>query len=309
MPSPASDTMNPMPKSAKYIPARIICNILACLALSGYSNDAVSWKTEGHTAIGILAVGQLQPQALLELEGIVSPLNKQAMAEACNWPDDLRETDAGNSSSPLHFVNIPRGNEVYVAARDCPEPAQAEAAGLPARFCITEAIKHFAAGLADAQASREQRWQAFAWLCHLVGDLHQPLHAGFADDRGGNDVQVVFNGAAMDLHHFWDAALIQQKAGSWQYLVGELGVFPPAPAGSDFSPGMVDDWTNEAHNLVGLTVYPATANIEAAYALQSWELIQKQIGLAASRLATIINHQLNPAEPVNPPELPGDSGQ
>jgi hypothetical protein len=113
----------------------------------------------------------------------------------------------------------------------------------------------------------------------------------------------------MDLHEFWDTALIQQKAGSWQYLVGELGVFPPAPAGLDWSPDSVDDWTNESHNLVRFTVYPATANIDAAYALQSWELIQKQIRLAATRLATIINHQLKPAEPANPPELPGNSGQ
>jgi hypothetical protein len=298
-----------MLNSSKYFPARISCYLLACLALSGYSYDAASWGTEGHTAVGILAVGQLQPEALLALEGIVSPLNKQAMAAACNWPDDLRETDAGNSSSPLHYVNIPRGNEVYSVTRDCPEPAHSETADLPARFCITEAIKYFAAGIADAQASREQRWQAFAWLCHLVGDLHQPLHAGFADDRGGNDVEVVFNGEAMDLHEFWDTALIQQKAGSWQYLVGELGVFPPAPAGLDWSPDSVDDWTNESHNLDRFTVYPATANIEAAYALQSWELIQKQIRLAATRLATIINHQLKPAEPANPPELPGNSGQ
>ena len=85
-------------------------------------------------------------------------------------------------------------------------------------------------GLTRPQASRQQRWQSFAWLCHLVADLHQPMHAGFADDLGGNRIEVIFEDEPMNLHHFWDTALINQQAGSWQYLVGQLGVFPPAPA-------------------------------------------------------------------------------
>jgi len=290
-----------MLKSLLNASARLGGLTLASLALAGYSNDAASWGPEGHTAVGIIAVEQLQPQVLLELESFVSPLTREAVAQACNWPDVLRETDAGKWSSPLHYVNIPRGEETYSAARDCPLPPPGLASGdRPERFCVTESVKFFAAGIADRQASRENRWRAFAWLCHLVGDLHQPLHAGFGDDRGGNDVEVVFNGETINLHHFWDSALIQQEAGSWQYLVGELGVFPPAAAGSDFSPAMVDVWTTESHNLDRNFVYPAPEIINAAYAQQSWELIQQQIRLAATRLATIINHELRPGRSADP---------
>jgi hypothetical protein len=292
------------------VPARVSCVTAACLALAGYSNDASSWGPEGHTAIGIIAVEQLQPRALHELESIVSPLTKEAMAQACNWPDDLRETEAGKWSSPLHYVNIPRGEQTYSMARDCPVPPQDLAgADRPARFCVTESIKHFAAELGDRQATREERWQAFAWLCHLVGDLHQPLHAGYADDRGGNDVEVVFDDETIDLHEFWDSALIQHKAGSWQYLVGELGVFPHREEGSVWSPAMVDDWTTESHKLDVSFVYPAPERIDASYASQSWQLIQIQIRVAAARLATIINHQLESAEPASPAETPVDPGE
>ena len=66
-------------------------------------------------------------------------------------------------------------------------------ANRPPQRCATQAIKFFAAGLTNPQATPEQqRWKSLAWLCHLVGDLHQPLHAGFADDRGGNNVEVIF---------------------------------------------------------------------------------------------------------------------
>jgi len=266
---------------------------LVCLTLGGFSSNAISWGHDGHTAIGILAVNQLQPEALRQLEIIVNPLTTTAMAEACNWPDVIRETEEGEWSSPLHYINIPRNSDVYLASRDCPEsPESATRADRPARFCATEAIKHFASGLSDQHATSEQRWQAFAWLCHLVGDLHQPLHAGFADDRGGNDVDVIFNEEPMNLHHFWDTALIGQRAGSWQYLVGGLSDFPYVTAGSDWSPQVTNDWTSESHELAMMSAYPGKKQINICFAEESWEIAQQQIRKAASRLALIINSEL-----------------
>jgi len=280
---------------------------MVCAVLTVYSTDAPCWGLDGHTAVGVIAVQQLQPQALHELENIVDPLTTQTVEMACNWPDVLRETDAGKWSSPLHYVNIPRGEASYSTARDCPLPPPGLAsADRPGRFCATESIKFFAAELADPQLDKERRWRAFAWLCHLVGDLHQPLHAGYADDRGGNDVEVDFNDETINLHEFWDSALIDQEAGSWQYLVGELGVFPPAEAGSGWSPAMVDDWTTESHNLDRNFVYTAPKHIDAAYAQQSWSIIQRQIRLAGSRLATIINHELQAVESRDPAATPPD---
>jgi hypothetical protein len=276
--------------------SRIALTSVICMMLGVFSSDVLSWEYEGHTAIGVLAVGQLPPATVRELESFINPLTKQAMAEACNWPDDIRETEEGEWSTPLHYVNIPRSDAVYSGPRDCPahteHPVSAER---PAQYCLTESIKHFAAGLADEQASQEQRWQAFAWLCHLVGDLHQPLHAGFADDRGGNNVEVVFNDEPMNLHHFWDSALIEQRAGSWQFLVGELSEFPPVQADAGWSPGMVDDWTNESHKLAIQRSYPPTHIIDEDFAQQSWVVVQQQIRLASSRLAWIINTELSPA--------------
>jgi len=275
--------------------SRIIFVSLACLIAGGFSIDANSWGHDGHTAIGILAVNQLSPETIHELESIVSPLTKQAMAQACNWPDVIRETEEGKWSSPLHYVNIPRGEHAYSASRDCPAHTEHPAsADRPAQHCVTESIKHFATGLANPEASPQQRWQAFAWLCHLVGDLHQPLHTAFADDRGGNNVEVIFNGEPINLHHFWDSALIAQQAGSWQYLVGGLSEFPPVEAASDWTPALVDEWTNESHELARQHAYPPVKNINEAFAQQSWWLIQKQIRLASLRLAWIVNSELNP---------------
>ena len=159
-------------------------------------------------------------------------------------------------------------------------------------MCNTEAIKISAKELANPKAGKEQRWQAFAWLCHLVGDIHQPLHAGFGDDRGGNDFVVIFNDEETNLHTFWDHELISLQADGAQSLFQLLHESPVIPVTASWSPGLVNDWTNESHALAEQKVYPTSAQIDDAYVRQSWGIAHQQLRTAASRLALMINSEL-----------------
>lgn len=262
----------------------LVCATLATALLLSYSTQSIAWSHDGHSAVGILTAGQLNPDARIELGKIIDTQDEKALSAACNWPDELRETEEGVSTSPLHYINIPRGNLTYLESRDCPE-----------KQCVTEAIKHYAAELQNLQTTKELRWQAFAWLCHLTGDLHQPLHAGFADDRGGNNVDVVFESRQVNLHTFWDYELINHHAGSVQKLVELLGNHPATTVTSDWSTAMVNEWTSESHMLSQRFAYPPNTNIGDEWLLQSWELVQERISTAAQRLALIINSVL--AEP------------
>src|SRR4029077_12995310 len=62
----------------------------------------------------------------------------------------------------------------------------------------------------------ERKTTALAWLFHLVGDIHQPLHTAQIftvdypnGDRGGNEICVRVTQAEqpMDLHRFWDGVI------------------------------------------------------------------------------------------------------
>lgn len=277
--------------------SRLCLMALAGIGLMGYNGNLFAWGEDGHTAIGILAVNQLHASALSELEGIIQPLDKQAMKQACNWPDVIRETEEGEWSGPLHYVNIPRGIDSYERDRDCKiHPKHTNHPEGPTRYCVTESIKHYAGRLGDRQAAVDERREAFAWLCHLVADLHQPLHAGFADDRGGNDVEVKFEGKEMNLHRFWDSGLINDRAGSWQFLVGQTTPFPATTADSGWTQDTVNDWTSESHQLAERAAYPHRKKIKNSFADQSWEHIKRQIALAASRLALVINAELHDEE-------------
>ena len=267
----------------------ICCPLLLILTLLN-PVTARAWGPDGHIQIGMLAVQNLDPTASAWLQDVLGTNDVAAIDEACNWPDQVRETPQWEWSAPQHYVNIPRSTSHYDRARDCPD-------GL----CVTEAIKKYANQLADSQLAdsrlnRRKQWEAFAWLCHLVGDLHQPLHAGYRDDRGGNDVNVSYRGETINLHQFWDRAVIREfmgPDGAWRE--------PPLsgnslPAGKPWNPAETDAWTDRSHLLAGEAAYPPGENIQADFAEKSWLIIRQQWLRAGERLARILNTVVGESE-------------
>ena len=63
------------------------------MAMLGFNTDACAWGSDGHTTIGTLAMDQLDPEVKIALQDIVGTLDEDAMINACNWPDAIRETE------------------------------------------------------------------------------------------------------------------------------------------------------------------------------------------------------------------------
>jgi hypothetical protein len=81
-------------------------------------------------------------------------------------------------------------------------------------------VKVLITQLKSNEAYKEKAYD-LGWLLHLVGDLHQPMHAvnGISvtlpeGDRGGNLVEIkgVTDGAS-ELHAFWDEVLGNSSGG------------------------------------------------------------------------------------------------
>src|SRR6266436_8860325 len=81
---------------------------------------------------------------------------------------------------------------------------------------LTTAVKRKKASIVRKENDPEQKAIALAWLFHLVGDIHQPLHTAQLftveypkGDRGGNEIcfRVTQAGQPMDLHRFWDGVI------------------------------------------------------------------------------------------------------
>ncbi len=239
---------------------------------------ARAWGPEGHFQVGKLALQGLDPTASAWLHDVLGTDDEAAINTACNWPDHVRDTPDWDWSGPQHYVNIPRSASRYDRERDCPD-------GL----CMTEAIKKYAGQLGDPRLVKHKQWEAFAWLCHLVGDLHQPLHAGYRDDRGGNFVKVSYRSEAINLHQLWDSALIREHLeprGNWQKPASAGN---PLLTGKPWNPAETDVWTGESHRLAGEAAYPPGEIIHSDFAENSWLLIRRQWLRAGQRLARILN--------------------
>jgi hypothetical protein len=260
---------------------RLLARGLALCLLSA-TFPALAWGPEGHTIIGTSSFDWLDPTARSMVDEILASHSErsreEAIAEACSWPDLVRPTAEWDWSAPLHYVNIPRHSRHYDRERDCPD-------GL----CITEGITRFAHELSRPQLGSEQRWQAFAWLCHLVADLHQPLHAGFRDDRGANRVIVQFRGESINLHQYWDRAMVRAWLGkqkAWERPFTHSRWTRPA---NSWVTSSVTGWTDESHALASSHAYPPDPVISEEFARQSWLVAREQWQIAAWRLALVLN--------------------
>jgi hypothetical protein len=276
----------PMKKQLFFLAATSILLVLQ-------SGEAAAWGPQAHTAIGQATIAQVRDRTRSSLHAILGAESQddlnRAIAYACFWPDTIRDDSAWSGSAPLHYVNIPRGSRRYDRQRDCPD-------GL----CVTEGIKKYAADLAWDESSdvapdpsaHTGQWRSFAWLCHLVADLHQPLHAGFADDRGANLVNVEFHGERLNLHRFWDSALAAERLSSDRSRLPPNGPADGSCPAAAWAPDLVVCWTNESHALASTVAYPPGPVISDAFADQSWSIIREQWWKAADRLALILDAAL-----------------
>ncbi|MEE8302107.1 MAG: S1/P1 nuclease, partial [Candidatus Tectomicrobia bacterium] len=161
---------------------------------------AVAWGPVTHAVIGHLAENDLlkrdpglktlltqfrQPgqrqrikRALL---GMAPPASGEALHFFANWPDvKKRQSGMLPYDGLRHFVNLPHRAR-YSRIKHCPHGA-----------CSIETLLQQRAILANWRTPLSQRAIALAWIVHLVGDLHQPLHAGKAKDRGANLICVTW---------------------------------------------------------------------------------------------------------------------
>lgn len=276
------------------------------IGLAAQPGALQAWGRTGHGIVGSIAYAGLDETARQAVDDALPNPGPDAFAAACFWPDTVRPVPGWEWTAPLHFVNLPRDAQDYQRERDCPDSR-----------CISEHILRCAGALRGGKLAGEERRQALAWLCHLVGDLHQPLHAGIAEDRGGNRVEVEFEGETINLHHFWDRALIASRIASDDRRLPELERTGAEAPSHSWNPSEVADWTGESHRLAREKAYPdgpfidpAGRPVDPAFADRSWEIIQDRLQLAGERLARILNAVLGEKEIEAGParsQIPGDA--
>ena len=277
---------------------------LLVLGLAGASL-ALAWGPQGHRTVGAIADRLLTPKAQATVAQLLAAdrdkfgnlSGRTTLEEVSVWADEIYGTPAAHAR--WHYDNAPV----------CGTVAEAHFCG--DGECGSEQLKRLILVLRDPGASLRERNEALKWVVHLVGDLHQPLHAADNDDRGGNSVQVALAGVKTrgreSLHRAWDNDLVklalqtrnrQQPpvnidalSSEAQTLVGQAGQGTP------------DSWVAESNNLArnvayryrGFTCGAAPQGIvvlDAEYVQDATALVRERLLLAGARLANLLNQSL-----------------
>jgi hypothetical protein len=143
-------------------------------------------------------------------------------------------------------------------------------------------------------APRNEKRTALRFIAHLIGDIHQPLHAGFAEDRGGNSVEVWFNGRKENLHSLWDTALVELEPGTPAEIAARIQAKVSSKDLQQWHQGTPADWALESLAIVRAQVYrvPSSGEISASYVESGRAVIRTRLMQAGARLAWLLNQTL-----------------
>jgi uncharacterized protein YciI len=189
----------------------------------------------------------------------------------------------------------------------------------PKGECASAKIPVFFRTIADATATPEARAQAVRFLIHVVGDIHQPLHAADDADQGGNQKNVLLPNSPYTrrLHAAWDSDLVKialrgiSEADFAKQLVTR---YQPGDVAT-WQKGEVRDWMNESHALSKSLTYgklpeftcgvawPAEkiVSLPQSYIDATQKVIPTQLAKAGARIAWLLNRALDASPDIATP--------
>ena len=254
--------------------AVVLVALLSCMPV------ALAWGPRGHRIVANLAEARLTPQAWAAAQKLLALRGAHHLGEVANWADDLRDTDPAlfRRTKRLHFVNFHSRDCIYDPPRDCRNGE-----------CVVAAIDKYSAILANRANGPAERAEALAFVVHFVGDVHQPLHADYRHDAGGNDFQVRWRSRGTNLHRVWDSLMLDSTHLSAAQFTDRL----TAQRTHIATGGTPARWAEESCRIDrDGGVYPRSRFIDQAYVQRELPIAERRLRQAGARLAELLNRDL-----------------
>jgi len=232
-----------------------------------------SWGRTGHNVIGRIAANHLTNKAKA---GVSALLGTETLADVASWADDNRD----RTTAPWHFINVETG----LSFDEFKQQVEA-GTNVYTMLLKEEGI------LADENASRGDRVTALKYIVHFVGDIHQPMHVSRAEDKGGNTIQVQYDGQGTNLHSLWDTKMLEHAGLSEEQLAQNF---------DKATPSQIAKWQSDPHIAWAWESYEISSqlyteiekngtNIDDAYYKAHMPIVENRIEKAGARLAGVLN--------------------
>ncbi|WP_124980676.1 S1/P1 nuclease [Nonlabens xiamenensis] len=238
---------------------------------------AFDWGKTGHRTTGAIAEQYLTRKAR---KNIARLLDGESLASVSTYADEIKSDEAYRKYSPLHYVNIP-----FDQTYDTHPPSD--------RGDIITGIDQCIAVLNSATATKEEKAFQLRMLVHFVGDLHQPLHTGLQEDKGGNDFQVRWFNDGTNLHRVWDTQMIEHYGMSYSELAANMPRLSRKNRKA-MSTGTHREWLEDSRKLVK-KIYSDTEKgdqLGYRYMYDYFSTLKLQLQKGGVRLAALLNELL-----------------
>jgi hypothetical protein len=174
----------------------IFAKLIIGIAIIYAPLQSMAWGTEGHRICGQIADSYLTPKARAAIKAI---LGNESIAMTSNWADFIKSDPEYNYLSVWHYVDL---DKPYTL------PELQEYLNQDTKVDAYTKINFVISGLKKKDLSKENKLLYLRMLIHMVEDVHQPLHVGHTEDKGGNDIKLTWFNNQTNLHSIWDSQLI-----------------------------------------------------------------------------------------------------
>jgi hypothetical protein len=250
--------------------------LLTCFIFTNFlfANVEPFWGATGHRTVGVIAQEHLTKKAQKQIEKI---LHGESLALVSTFGDDIKSDPKYKKLSPWHYVNFPFDTKY--------EDSEISKDG-----DIITGINYCIRVLKDKNSSKEDQTFYLKFLVHLIGDLHQPMHVGRAEDKGGNDFQVRWFNKGTNLHRVWDSDMIESFNMSYSELAANEKQLSDQQIKA-IQKGTVLDWTYETQDLAKKVYTSAEIGekLSYKYSYDNFDTVRNQLQKAGLRLAQILN--------------------
>jgi len=263
------------------------------------------WGTEGHQVTADIATAYLKASTLNAIQKYLP--SGGTLVSVSTLADTYRSTNGGAWSANLHYVDMNNDQTSVDVRVNC------------VNGCVVTAIQNYTSQLNHSKTvfpkikggsfRVPKEWEgilladladepnAVEFLIHFVGDIHCPMHTGWARDAGGNSVSVKWYNSSTNLHSVWDSSIISKYNSNYQALSQELQNMIKANQ-TYLDLAKVTDpvaWANEGFSLVrvggiydfGSTTNPPTLSDE--YYNRNLPIVKTRLIAGGLRLATLLN--------------------
>lgn len=239
---------------------------------------SIEWGKTGHQVIGEVAQQYLTTKAQKEIDRL---LNGASLARVSNFGDEIKSDPKYKALNPWHYINLPL-DMPYARAKKNPKGD------------VVTAVKKCIDKVKDPNQPRPERAFDLKLLIHFIADLHQPMHVGRKEDRGGNKIPLQWFGKRTNLHRLWDSNLIDSHGMNYIELTDDLQRLGPEMI-DEIQSQSIEELVEESQALAK-SIYedtPTHSRLGQNYSTRYLSLLKLQLHKGGLRLAASLNSIFN----------------